>query len=205
MPTCCFEHFHRQMVVAAVADRRIEQRRLARPRQLDELAQAVRRRRRIHRQHDLVRDQARHRHHLLERIERHPRAIDMRIADEDILGAVQQRVAVGRGLGGVARQIAAGAGLVLDHDRLAETRRQSLRINPGDDVNRPARRESHHQPDRPVGIALRGRGHSQRGQQYATASACFTINFPITRANMNPTPPSDRSSGSACRISRNRS
>jgi hypothetical protein len=61
----------------------------------------------------------------------------MRIADEDILGAVQKRVTIGRGLGGVARQIAAGAGLVLDHDRLAETRRQSLHINPGDDVNRP--------------------------------------------------------------------
>jgi len=52
----------------------------------------------------------------------------MRIADEDILGAVQKRVTIGRGLGGVARQIAAGAGLVLDHDRLAETRRQSLHI-----------------------------------------------------------------------------
>jgi len=48
----------------------------------------------------------------------------MRIADEDILGAVQQRVAVGRSLGhGIARQVAAGARLVLDHDRLAEARR----------------------------------------------------------------------------------
>jgi len=90
----------------------------------------------------------------------------MRIADEDILCTVQQRVAVGRGLGhGIARQIAAGAGLVLDYDRLAEARRQSLGVNPGDDVDRTAGRKSHDQPDRPVGIALRGRGDRQRGQE----------------------------------------
>ena len=94
----------------------------------------------------------------------------MRIADEHVFGAVQQRVAVGRSLRHqIGREIAAGAGLVLDHDGLAETNRQPLTVKPRDDVDRAARRIADDQPDRPVGVGLRlcerrtKRGRNQQG------------------------------------------
>jgi len=64
------------------------------------------------------------------------------IDGEQVVGADQQAVAVGgRMRDQIADDIAAGSRLVLHHDRLAETLRQRLRHQAGDDIGRPAGRK----------------------------------------------------------------
>ena len=70
----------------------------------------------------------------------------------------EQRISVGlrpqdRGRAGDAR----GAGSVLDHDRLADALLHLRRQHARRDIGQPARRERHHEGDRPVGIGLRPR------------------------------------------------
>jgi hypothetical protein len=167
------EQFHRQVVLAAVADRSIEHRRFGAARQLDEFLQCFGRHRRIYSKHELVRRQTRNRHQVLERIERHP-AVDVRVAHEHVVGAMEQRVAVRRGMRrDIACEIAARARPVLDDDGLSQPHGQRLPIKPSDEVHRPARRIGNNDPDRTVGPGLREcsacqRGENERGRENAS-------------------------------------
>ena len=65
------EQLHGELVLAAVAAGGVVERRVRLPRVLDELLQGLHRQRRVHRQHELVGHQARHRRQVLQRVERH--------------------------------------------------------------------------------------------------------------------------------------
>ena len=81
----------------------------------------------------------------------------------------QHGVAVGRAARGLARaDVAAGARPVLDHDVLSERLAHALADEARHDVVAAARRERHHQRDRPRGInvgALRVHGEHRRYQR----------------------------------------
>jgi hypothetical protein len=98
------------------------------------------------------------------RLDRHL-GVDVRIDTEQRVGAEQQRVAVGLGVrGDVGRDVAVRSGPVVDHDLLAEPVAERCSDCTRDHVDRAAGRERHNQPDRPVGIGLRG-GRTNNGGQ----------------------------------------
>src|SRR5262245_43545220 len=103
------EHFHYQMVLAAVADRSIGERRIRLARLLDEFLQRLRRYGWADDQQHLRVDQCRDGCQILQRVERHLR-VEMR-ADHDLgVGAQEKGVAVWRSLCGELRgEIAVGA------------------------------------------------------------------------------------------------
>jgi hypothetical protein len=76
-------------------------------------------------------------------------------ADEEGMAV---RRAARRRLGADGR---ARAGLVLDHDRLAQARRELLRQRAGDDVDAAARRKRHDEADRPGRILRRRRRRAE--------------------------------------------
>ena len=79
--------------------------------------------------------------------------VNVRIAHEHVVGAVQQRVAVGRGVGDdLGGEIAARARPILDDDRLTEANRQRLRVKPA--RSGPPRRRADSRP--PAGSAGSG-------------------------------------------------
>ena len=80
---------------------------------------------------------------------------EQRTGDERGDAADEQRMTIGFGGGGGPRpDCAAGARPVVDDHLLAERGRQPLCRQPGHDVDRPAGRKRHDQPDRLGGIGL---------------------------------------------------
>ena len=94
MPARALQHLHHQVMLAAVADRAVGERRIRAARVLDELLQRLHRQRRIHGEHHLRVDQARHRREVLQRVERQI-AIEVRADDDLRVGGEEQRLAVG--------------------------------------------------------------------------------------------------------------
>ena len=92
-PRALLENFHRQVMLAAIAARRIRQRRRRAARVLDELLEIPYWKRRIDREHELVRRYRSHRHEILEGVERHLR-VQMRIDRHQAVLTEQQRVPV---------------------------------------------------------------------------------------------------------------
>ena len=143
------EHFHHELVLAAIAAGGVGDRRLGLARIVDEFLEGFDRHLRIDRQHELVGSDARDRQQVLERIKTQPR-VDMRIDGDAAVRAKEQRIAVGRGLGGLGGgDVAVGAGAVLDHHRPAAGFLQILCDQPRRRVGRAARRDRHQQLDRP--------------------------------------------------------
>src|SRR6516165_3323658 len=156
-------------MLAAVADGGVEQRRPRVARHCDKAAEIRHRgERRIGRQNELVRHQARHRQQILERIDRHL-GVEVRIDCEQRARAQQQRIAVGRCMRGeFAGQVTVRARPVLHHDRLTQARAQWLAECAGNEIGRASRGKRHQQPDRPSGKRLRRRGarkHREDGRK----------------------------------------
>ncbi len=157
------EHLHGQVMLAAVADRGVEQRRLGAARECDEVAEIARGELGIGGQEQRVRHQARHRHEILERIDRHL-GIEMRIDAEQRARAQQQRVAVRCRAGHqLAGEIAVRARPVLHHHRLAQTRRKRQPHGAGHQIGGAPGRIRHQEPDRPARIGLRPAGTRKGG------------------------------------------
>ena len=134
------EHLHHQVVLAAVADRGVGERRLGAPRILDELLQVLHGQRRVDREHHLRVHQRGDRLEVLQRIERHLR-VEMRPDDDLRVGAKEERVPVRRcACGRVAGNVAVRAGAIVDDDRLAERFAELRREYACEGVSRTARR-----------------------------------------------------------------
>jgi hypothetical protein len=157
------EHLHGQMMLAAVADRAIEQGRLGGAGKLDEGAEIDRPELGIGRQQQRIRHQARDRGQVLERIDRHL-GIEVRIDAEQRARPHQQGVAVRIGAGHqLAGEIAVRARPILHHDRLAEACRQRHTHGARHQIAGAARRIHHQEPDRPIGEGLREGRTRERG------------------------------------------
>ena len=99
-------------------------------------------------------------------VERHV-LVHEAVGDQHAGRREHQRVAVRLGLGGEGgANVAVGARAVLDHDLLAELRRQRGRDPPGRNVDRAAGAKRHHHGDRPRRPGLReGDRWRNRGEQ----------------------------------------
>ena len=161
------EHLHHEVMLTAVADRGVGERRIRAPRVVDEFLQRVHRQRRIHGEHHLRIDDARHGDKVFHRVERQI-GIEVRIDDDLRVGAKKQRVAIRRRLRHhLHRQVAVGAGTVLHHDRLPEPLAERRGDDARDGVVRAARWLRNQDADRPRRIlrlrCQRKRGEGQRG------------------------------------------
>jgi hypothetical protein len=151
-------HLHHEVMLAAVPNRGIGERRLRFSRKFHKLLQRSYGNGWIDREHHLRVDQRGDRRQVLQRVERHLR-VEVRADDDLRVGAQEQGVAVGRrARSGFHRHVAVGAGAVVDHDRLAERLAQLRREDARERVGRPAGRVGDQQPDRArrvVGCVLR--------------------------------------------------
>ena len=162
------QHFHGEVVLAAVADRRVCKRRVGAPRVFQEFLQALRRNRRADSEHHLGRYQRGDGHEVLQGIERQVR-VKMRADDDLAVLAEEQRVPVGRGFcGELAREVSVRARAVLHDHRLAERLAEPGGEHPRDRVGRAAGGVGHEQTDRPVRV-LRG---NRRGPQRENQRRC---------------------------------
>jgi hypothetical protein len=146
------EHFHNQMMLAAVADRSIGERRVRAAGKCYEVLEGFYRQSGVDSEQHLGIDQARDRQQVLQRIERHFR-VKMRADDDLRVRAEQQCVAIGRRFGyGLHGDVAVGPGTVLDDHRLAERLAKLRREQPRDGIGCSAGRIGHEEPDRPCGV-----------------------------------------------------
>ena len=76
MPGALLQHFHRQVMLAAVAAGCVGQRRRDPARIVDELLERVHRQRWVDGEHELIRRERRDRREVLQRVERHLRDTD---------------------------------------------------------------------------------------------------------------------------------
>ena len=166
------EHFHAQLVLAAVAARGISQRRLGRARVFDEFRERLDRQLGIDREHELVGGDARHRQEVIERVEAQL-GIDMGIDGDAAVGMKEQRVAVGGGLRDrVGGDVAVGARAVLDHDRPSQRLLHVVGEQPRGDIRRAARWDGHQDLDRSRwkgSLCLRHRGEQDNEQHDCNA------------------------------------
>ena len=140
------------------------------------------RQRRIDDQRESHLRRQRDRHEVLARIVGQA-LVDGGVGGERRAGHQQQRVAVGRRFGERdGRDHRAAARPVLDQHRLAEALRQLLSDGAGDEVHSAARRERHHQRDRPVRKILRERcrrrlamqrGEGEQAREQAVAATAI--------------------------------
>ncbi len=187
------QYFHRQMVLAPVAARRVGQRRRGASRIFDELLEVAHGQRRIDRKHELIRRDGRDRGEILQRVERHL-GVEVRIDRDQAVLAEEQRVAVGRRLRDhVAGDVAVGAGMVLDHDRLVEKLGEFLSDHARDDVGGAAGRDRHDELDRARGILRERRSGRQRkearrkeARQFRRHGASFRISWGIATIRFVP-------------------
>ena len=148
----CFEHFHGEMMLAAVADRSVGERRLGAARVLQEIQQVLHRQRGVAREHHLGRDERGYGREILQRIDRQVR-VQMRADDDLAVLPQEQRVSVGRGpCGEFAREVAVGARAILDHHRLPERLAEPGGDHAGNRIGGTARRIGHEQANRPARV-----------------------------------------------------
>jgi hypothetical protein len=150
------QDFHGQVVVAAVADRSVEQSRAGLSGKLDEGGKVFDRNGLgVHRQDELIADRSDHRDHVLHHVHA-CRAVDVRIDDRQAVIGVKQRVAVGSGLRhDLGRDVAVRPRPIVDHDALPEADTERLANRPCDEIGRASGRITDHEMDRPRWIRLR--------------------------------------------------
>ncbi len=128
------EHLHRQMVLAAVAARRVRKRRIGPLRELDEFLEALHRKLRVHGEDELIRRHGVDRREIAQRVERHA-AVEVRVDGDLAVGQQPHGMAVGRRLRHqLRRDVAVRARAVLHHHRLAERLGKLLREHACRDV-----------------------------------------------------------------------
>jgi hypothetical protein len=104
------------------------------------------------------RDHCRRSRHQADRSEARDRIVrsvgfDERANDEIDSACNEQRLAIGESAGRSAHaNISSGPGKILDIELRAEPLRQLLRDDPGDDIDRPARRKRYDDPHLSLGI-----------------------------------------------------
>jgi hypothetical protein len=159
------QHFHREVMLAAIAARRVRQWRIGLAHVRNEFLKRFHRHCGIDREHEFVRGQRGHRHQVLQRIEGHL-AVKMRIDGDERVLPEQKRVAIGRRFGDqITRDVAVRAGAILDDHGLSEALGQPRTDHARRHVGRTARRNGHDDADGLRRIRLRARrGGKQNGK-----------------------------------------